>query len=106
MYVAVAEHNPTTWRKAGPLAHAGGKIYRSSDGGRNWQRLGGGLPESLKHEFGALCLEEWGDGYAVFGATTGGEVYCGENNGERWTLIASGLAPISKKGHERLLAAS
>ena len=41
-----------------------------------------------------------------FGATTGGEVYCGDANGERWTLIASDLAPISKKGHERLLAAS
>ena len=35
-----------------------------------------------------------------------GEVYCGDANGERWTLIASDLAPISKKGHERLLAAS
>jgi photosystem II stability/assembly factor-like uncharacterized protein len=106
MFVAAAEHNPSTWRKAIPEAHAGGKLYRSDDGGRNWRRLGGGLPDSLKHEFGALCLEEWGDGYAVFGATTGGEVYCGENDGERWTLIASGLAPISKKGHERLLAAS
>jgi photosystem II stability/assembly factor-like uncharacterized protein len=103
MFVAAAEHNPTTWRKS---AHAGGRIYRSSDGGRNWRRLAGGLPENLKHEFGALCLEEWGDSYSVFGATTGGDVYCGENNGERWTLIASNLAPISKKGHERLLAAS
>jgi photosystem II stability/assembly factor-like uncharacterized protein len=106
MFVAAAEHNPTTWRKAGPQAHAGGKIYRSEDGGRSWQRLGRGLPDSLKHEFGALCLEEWGDGISVFGATTGGEVYCGEDNGERWKLITSDLAPISKKGHERLLAAS
>jgi photosystem II stability/assembly factor-like uncharacterized protein len=105
MFIAAAEHNPTTWRKAGALAHAGGKIYRSEDGGRNWQRLSGGLPDSLKHEFGALCIEEWDDGYSVFGATTGGEVYCGER-GSRWSLIASGLAPISKKGHERLLAAS
>jgi photosystem II stability/assembly factor-like uncharacterized protein len=106
MFVAAAEHNPSTWRKAIPQAYAGGKLYRSDDGGRNWRRLGGGLPESLKHEFGALCLEEWRDGYSVFAATTGGEVYCGEENGERWTLIASGLTPISKKGHERLLAAS
>ena len=106
MFVAAAEHNPTTWRKAGPQAHAGGKIYRSEDGGRSWQRLGRGLPDSLKHEFGALCLEQWEDGISVFGATTGGEVYCGEENGERWKLIADGLAPISKKGHERLLAAS
>ena len=103
MFVAAAEHNPTTWRKS---AYAGGRIYRSNDSGKNWQRLGGGLPENLKHEFGALCLEDWGDSYSVFGATTGGEVYCGEANGERWTLIASDLAPISKKGHERLLAAS
>ena len=58
MFVATAEHNPQTWRKAGPAARAEGKIYRSKDGGKNWQRLGGGLPESLKHEFGALCLEE------------------------------------------------
>jgi len=103
VFVAAAEHNPTTWRKS---AYAGGQIYRSEDGARNWQRLAGGLPSSLKHEFGALCIEDWGAGYAVFGATTGGEVYCGENGGERWTLIASDLAPISKKGHERLLAAS
>jgi photosystem II stability/assembly factor-like uncharacterized protein len=103
MFVAAAEHNPTTWRKS---AYAGGQIYRSDDGGRNWRKLGGGLPDSLKHEFGALCLEDWDGGYSVFAATTGGEVYCGENQGERWTLIASGLAPISKKGHERLLAAS
>ena len=53
-----------------------------------------------------LAIEDWGNGYSIFGGTTGGDVYCGEQNGERWTLIASGLAPISKKGHERLLAAS
>ena len=106
MFIAAAEHNPSTWRKAGPLAHAGGKIYRSTDGGKNWRRMRSGLPDQLKHEFGALCIEDWGNGCTVFGATTGGEVYCGEENGERWALIASGLAPISKKGHERLLAAS
>jgi photosystem II stability/assembly factor-like uncharacterized protein len=106
MFVAAAEHNPTTWRKAGLRAHAGGKIYRSNDGGKNWRRVGGGLPESLKHEFGALCLEQWGDSYSLFAATTGGDVFYGAGGGERWTLIASGLAPISKKGHERLLAAS
>jgi photosystem II stability/assembly factor-like uncharacterized protein len=106
MFVAAAEHNPTTWRKAGPLAHAGGKIYRSNDGGKNWQRLGGGLPESLKHEFGALCLAESNGVCSIFGGTTGGEVFCSEDNGEHWQLIAADFAPISKKGHERLLAAS
>ena len=106
MFVAAAEHNPVTWRKAGALARAEGKVYRSSDGGRNWQRLGGGLPQSLKHEFGALCLEEVNGSCSIFGGTTGGEVFASEDNGDTWRMIASDLAPISKKGHERLLAAS
>jgi photosystem II stability/assembly factor-like uncharacterized protein len=101
-----SEHNPVTWRKAGPNARAEGKIYRSQNGGKDWQRLAGGLPASLKHEFGALCLEEVGGSCAIFGGTTGGEVYCSEDNGESWSLITDQLAPISKKGHERLLAAS
>ena len=106
MFVAAAEHNPQTWRKAGPAARAEGKIYRSKDRGKNWQRLDGGLPDSLKHEFGALCLEEWNGACSIFGGTTGGAVYCSEDNGDSWGCIASDLAPISKKGHERLLAAS
>ena len=106
MFVSAAEHNPTTWRKSGALAHAGAKIYRSEDAGRSWKRLGGGLPDRMKHEVGALCLVDWGEGCSVFAGTTGGEVYLSEDGGERWALIASGLAPISKKGHERLLAAS
>jgi photosystem II stability/assembly factor-like uncharacterized protein len=106
MFVAAAEHNPTTWRKAGPAARAEGKIYRSQDGGKNWQRLAGGMPASLKHEFGALCLEEANGECTIFGGTTGGEVFCSEDNGDTWTLITDKLAPISKKGHEALLAAA
>lgn len=106
MFVATAEHNPQTWRKAGPQARAEGKIFRSNDGGKHWQRLRGGLPENLKHEFGALCLEESNGACSIFGGTTGGEVFASDDNGESWSCIASTLAPISKKGHERLLAAS
>jgi len=77
-----------------------------TDGGRNWQRLGAGLPQSLKHEFGALCLEEANGVCSIFAGTTGGELFVSADNGDTWKLITSELAPISKKGHERLLAAS
>ena len=103
LFVAAAEHNPSTWRKT---AYAGGRIYRSDDGGREWRQLRSGLPETMKHEFGGLCIEEVNGSFVVYAATTGGEVYCGDKNGEQWSLIASGLAPVAKKGHERLLAAS
>jgi len=103
--VAAAEHNPSRWSSYGTPAVAGGKIFRSHDGGQTWETLGGGLPPDLRHEFGALCLEDWGDSFSVFGATTEGEVYASDDGGDHWALIARGLAPISKKGHERILTA-
>jgi len=106
MFVAAADHGPATWRKAGSAGRAEGKIFCSKDGGKNWLRMAGGLPASLKHEFGALCLEEANGQCAIFGGTTGGEIFCSEDSGESWSLVTDKLAPISKKGHERILAAS
>lgn len=100
MFLSAAEHNPRTWHQS---HFAGARIYRSTDGGRGWEILGEGLPDRLKQEVGALCLEDWGEGCSVFAATTGGDVYCSDDSGDHWSLIATGLAPISKKGHERLL---
>jgi photosystem II stability/assembly factor-like uncharacterized protein len=100
MFVGAAEHNPSTWHKS---RYAGGKIFRTLDGGKSWETLGGGFPEESKDEVGALCLEDWGDGFGVYAATTGGEVYASEDGGDHWSLIASGLGAVSKKGHESLL---
>ena len=50
-----------------------------------------------------MCLEEWGQSCSVFAATTSGEVYASDNGGDSWSLIAVGLAPISKGAHYRLL---
>ncbi|HWP59281.1 MAG TPA: hypothetical protein VNL14_15410 [Candidatus Acidoferrales bacterium] len=105
IFVAAAEHNPARWRDSGTPGYAGGRIYRSDDGGMTWRALGNGLPEKMSHEIGALCLERAGATCSLFAGTTGGEIYWSEDRGEHWSLVASGLAPISKKGHERLLAA-
>ncbi len=103
MFVSAAEHNPRTWRESKTPGYSGTRIYRTTDGGRSWDILGNGLPDRMKHEAGALCLESYGESFSVFFATTGGDVYCSEDSGDHWLLINSGLAPISKKGHERLL---
>ncbi len=103
MYVAAAAHNPATWRQSGS---AGGKIYRSRDGGQTRDLLGGGLPENTRHEYAALTLEDWGDSYSLYAATTGGEVYASDDGDEHWALIADGLPPVSKKHHYQLVAAA
>lgn len=104
LFVSAAEHNPSRWCDAGMPGYAGGRIFRSKDGGTTWERLRNGLPDAMRDEFGALCLEASPTGCAVFAATTGGEVYASDDAGDHWALIATGLAPVSKKGHERLVA--
>jgi photosystem II stability/assembly factor-like uncharacterized protein len=103
MFVSAAEHNPSRWCDAGRPGFAGGAIFRSTDGGREWERLGNGLPERPRDEFGALCIEDWVGGCAVYAATTGGEVYGSDDGGEHWSLIAEGIGAVSKKGHEQLV---
>lgn len=104
IFVSAAEHNPSRWRDGGTPGFAGGRIFRSTDGGQTWERLRQGLPDSMRDEFGALCIEDWGTGFSVYGATTGGEVYASDDGGDHWSLIADGVAPVSKKGHESLVA--
>jgi photosystem II stability/assembly factor-like uncharacterized protein len=103
MLVSAAQHNPRKWRVSG---FSGSRIYRSTDKGRTWESLCNGLPDRMLHEFGALCLEAWGDSFSAFAGTTGGEVYCSDDGGDTWSLIISGLKPISKKGHEAILGAA
>ena len=102
MFLAAALHNPATWQKSGS---SGSRMYRSGDGGRTWSVLPfyDGLPEPMRQEVGALCLEDCGDSFSVFAGTTDGEVYWSEDGGDHWSLILDGLGPISKKGHYRLV---
>ncbi len=103
LVMAAASHNPNTWRHS---RHAGGKIYRSFDAGVTWEILTNGLPEDTKDEFGAMSLEDWGDGFSLFAATTGGEVYASDDGGDHWALIVDSLPAISKRGHDELVVAT
>ncbi len=103
MFMAAAHHVPLIWRET---HSAGARISRSSDGGRSWEVLTGGLPERLQGSVEAMALEDWGESFSLFAATTSGEVWNSEDGGDTWSVIISGLAPISKKNHYRPLVAS
>lgn len=97
-----ARGNPLTWFQTGS---AGSRIGRSRDAGRTWEIMRGGLPvpEQWRSSIEAMSLEEWGASFSIFAATTAGEVFASDDGGENWALIASGLAPVSKWMHYRVL---
>jgi photosystem II stability/assembly factor-like uncharacterized protein len=100
LLVSSADHNPMTWLQS---HFAGGKVFRTRDGAKTWELLRGGWPEDTRQEVGALALEDWGDSFSVYAATTGGEVYVSDDAGDHWQLALAGITPVSKKGHHGLL---
>ena len=96
LFVASAKKGPGAWFQE---HSANSRISSSSDGGRTWDAVRLGGPDWLPTAFEAMCLEDWGDSFSLFGATATGEVWCSDDGGKQWTEGLSGLAPISKGLH-------
>jgi len=99
MVLAATRYSPRTWpdRK-----YAGGAVAKSIDGGETWRQLRGGLPERIDASIEALCQIEIPGGAEYFFGTTDGEIWHGDEDGERWTMIAK-VAPLSKCIHQEML---
>lgn len=96
LFVASAQKGPGAWFQE----HcAFSRISRSRDGGRTWEAVRHGFPDQLQTAFEAMCLEDWGESFSLFGATATGEVWCSDDGGEHWTEVISDLAPVSKGNH-------
>jgi photosystem II stability/assembly factor-like uncharacterized protein len=99
MFTAGGRYNPGQWRK-NPDADA--TIARSRDGGRSWDFLTNGLPSYMKANIEAVTVNTYPGGFALYAATTDGDVFASDDAGDTWTTIARQLPPISKKGHTML----
>lgn len=96
LFVAGAKDDPGNWigRK-----DANASVARSRDGGRTWERVNSDLPEGMTASIEAMALESSGGRCTVFLGTTNGDVFSSVDDGDSWTLIASGLPSISKGLH-------
>jgi hypothetical protein len=83
---------PMQWYERG---RARGKIFRSRDAGKTWERLLGGLSDGQRALFSALTIEETGGNYSLYAGDTDGQVFESLDGGNSWTIIAD-LAPFSK----------
>lgn len=100
LFIAGGDSQPHEWIKNG---RSNAKIARSCDGGVTWEHLLNGLPQGQRASYGAMSLEAYPDGYAVYAGNTDGEIFCTTDGGDNWMKIAT-VKPISKGMHYKILA--
>lgn len=96
LFISGSNQSPGEWRHS---HHASAAVMRSGDRGRTWELVTNGLPADMRPNIEALSVYAWPGGYTLFIGDTDGDVYASDDEGEHWTCIASGLAPISKVNH-------
>jgi len=72
------------------------RVYRSKNGGKEWQALTKGLPQRdcfvnvLREAMAVDSLDSCG----VYFGTTGGQVYCSPDGGDSWAPIVRDLPAV------------
>jgi len=104
IYAAMWRGQRTPWTIISG-AHEGG-IYKSTDGGDNWTRLGGGLPDQL---FGKANLAVTAANpdrvYALIEAKPGEGMYRSDDAGATWTRVSSQASLITRPFYYTTIAA-
>ena len=74
-----------------------GGIYKSTDGGDNWTKLAGGLPNQI---FGrsnvAISAKKPNEVYALIEAKPGSGLYRSEDSGATWALVNSSTKILTR----------
>ncbi len=72
-------------------------VYRTQDGGEQWERLTNGLPTGPAVRLGVLrhgmCTDKH-DPCGVYVGTNTGQLFASRDSGDNWQLIADFLPPI------------
>ena len=100
MFTGGSISSPSNWRRT---HNADSRIARSRDGGRHWEILNEGLPENIRGNVEAMAMDSYNGSFSLFAATTDGEIFCSDDEGDHWCSIIQGLPAISKGGHYRNL---
>ncbi len=86
LYAGMWNHGRTPW-----FIHSGGSdggIYKTTDGGDSWQKLGGGLPEMIGKIGVDVSATSPSRVYAIIEAEPGlGGLWRSDDGGETWSLI-------------------
>lgn len=88
---AATRGRPRYWRDR--PEGAASTIYRSSDGGTHWEPSMNGLASALPGQVEVLAVDH-AEADVVYGGTLDGTVLVSRDRGQRWAVLAEGLAPV------------
>ena len=73
------------------------RVYRTRDGGRNWEPLTNGLPQqrAYLHVMREGMATDTLDPCGIYVGTTAGQLYYSRDDGDTWQLLVENLPPIN-----------
>ena len=90
LFTAAATGSPPTWNRPEGAATI---IYRSANGGTDWEPIMEGLPPTLHGAVDAMAVD-LEDTDTLYAGTTEGQVLVSRSLGDSWQVLAQGLPPV------------
>ncbi|HEY6032623.1 MAG TPA: hypothetical protein VIV58_00150, partial [Kofleriaceae bacterium] len=106
IYAALWEARLGPWEDDNEYEGAGGGIFKSTDGGKSWKQLHGGLPANLVQADIAIAPSKPSTLYATlttteeshYGSGKGNGLYRSDDAGETWRSVTTDDRPLMKIG--------
>ncbi len=86
------------WEDGNSYGGAGGGIFKSTDGGADWNKLAGGLPDDLVQAYVAIAPSDTRILYSSLATTHGTALYRSDDGGEHWSRTTTDPRPTVRIG--------
>jgi len=96
-YAALWEARQGPWENAA-WNGSGGGVFKSTDNGKTWRQLSGGLPDGIIQANLAIAPSSTNRLFASIALTGGLVIYRSDDGGEKWTKITTDARPAGRIG--------
>jgi photosystem II stability/assembly factor-like uncharacterized protein len=98
LYACLWRARQGPWEDGNSYGGAGGGIFKSTDGGSTWNKLGGGLPDPLVQAYVAIAPSNPQRLYTSLAGPHGSELYRSDDAGASWSKTTSDSRPTVRIG--------
>ena len=97
VYATLWQAREGPWEN-GDFNGTGGGIFKSTDGGKEWKQLAGGLPTDIVQAYVTISASSHKRLLAVVATKSGAELYRSEDAGASWSTVTTDSRPKNRIG--------